>query len=83
MTVLMRASVPAAGLWLRTVPSGWSLGCSTTRIEKLSPRTSARAASMVLPVRVGMRLVEFTTARLTYKMTVEPPSTVSPEEGLL
>ena len=81
ITLDLRTIVPASGDWLRTVPSGCSLGCSTVRMDRFRPLTSLRASSMVLPVRLGTWLSLATSERLTYRMTVVPPSTVSPEEG--
>lgn len=69
------------GLWLSTVPAGCSLACSIVRMDRFSPLTSLRASSMVLPVRLGTWLSLLTSERLTYRMTVESPSTVSPAAG--
>ena len=65
MTDALRTFVPAFGDWLRTVPSGCSLGCSTVRMDRFSPLTSLRASSMVLPVKLGTELSFDTCERLT------------------
>ena len=81
MTLDLRTVEPASGLWLSTVPAGCSLACSIVRMDRVSPLTSLRAYSMVLPVRLGTWLSLLTSERLTYRMTVESPSTVSPAAG--
>ena len=65
MTEDLRTVVFASGDWLRTVPAGWSLACSIVRMDRVSPFTSLRASSMVLPVRLGTVTSRATSERLT------------------